>query len=374
MAFAIMPMVLNVGFVVAPAITGLLSDPYGVVGKEKHGNSLLERFPFALPNILATATFLACFVLVFLLLEESLASKRGRKDIGITLKDKLLAESKKLYFSATKKNAKNHQTSLDDADRQADIEPLLQHTAQTDEETARQGMAKLDNESRPPPWKDVFNRQSVYCMFAYSMLALHSGSYDMLLPLLMHHPEREAESWFKFSGGFGVGKFTFLRYTTPLTAARSSRDWLNVSCLRYIDHDRTNLRLPMADQTPWCTQHVQDHSFGISCCLSGDSICSLDAWSSHEGRLHLHIFLGQRICLQLRISLQHHSADALGRLAQGPRYTKRSADRVSCNFPCSCWSIARCCVELQSQTRIFDIPLRHAFRPIPHRNGACFPD
>jgi hypothetical protein len=57
---------------------------------------------------------------------------------------------------------------------------------------------------------EVFTRQSVINLVAYTFLALHSSAYDQLLPIFMHHPRQHPDSSntslpFKFSGGFGLG-------------------------------------------------------------------------------------------------------------------------------------------------------------------------
>jgi hypothetical protein len=56
---------------------------------------------------------------------------------------------------------------------------------------------------------EVFTRQSVINLVAYTMLALHSSAYDQLLPVLMYNPRQTPDSSntsfpFKFSGGFGL--------------------------------------------------------------------------------------------------------------------------------------------------------------------------
>ena len=57
---------------------------------------------------------------------------------------------------------------------------------------------------------EVFTRQSVINLIVYTFLALHSSSYDQLLPIFMHNPRQHHDSSntslpFKFSGGFGLG-------------------------------------------------------------------------------------------------------------------------------------------------------------------------
>ena len=60
-----------------------------------------------------------------------------------------------------------------------------------------------------PTIREVFTRQSVINLTAYTFLALHSVAYDNLLPIFLHHPTQVPNSDnthlpFKFSGGFGL--------------------------------------------------------------------------------------------------------------------------------------------------------------------------
>jgi hypothetical protein len=60
-----------------------------------------------------------------------------------------------------------------------------------------------------PTLSEVFTRQSVINLAAYSILALHSGAYDQLVPIFLHHPREDHDPSnthlpFKFSGGFGL--------------------------------------------------------------------------------------------------------------------------------------------------------------------------
>lgn len=72
-AFSIMPLVWNIGSIFGPTLGGALANPYHVTpGQPLPKNpSLLERFPYALPNILAVFLFLAGISTGILFLEVS---------------------------------------------------------------------------------------------------------------------------------------------------------------------------------------------------------------------------------------------------------------------------------------------------------------
>ena len=74
----------------------------------------------------------------------------------------------------------------------------------------------------PPNIKEVFSRQTTINLIAYTALALHSITFDQLLPVFMYQslrsPQQEADMRlpFKFAGGFGLQSesigFLFMLY------------------------------------------------------------------------------------------------------------------------------------------------------------------
>lgn len=53
----------------------------------------------------------------------------------------------------------------------------------------------------------AFTFQSTMNIIYYSFLALHSITYDQLLPVFMSYPPQDSSKWqlpFKFAGGFGL--------------------------------------------------------------------------------------------------------------------------------------------------------------------------
>lgn len=62
----------------------------------------------------------------------------------------------------------------------------------------------------PPSIGEVITEQSAVNLAVYTFLALHSVSFDQLLPIFMHLPKQVPDESntslpFKFSGGFGLG-------------------------------------------------------------------------------------------------------------------------------------------------------------------------
>jgi hypothetical protein len=72
------------------------------------------------------------------------------------------------------------------------------------------GKASRQPAQARPALSEVFTRQSVINVIAYTFLALHAVAYDQLLPVFMHHTKQIPDSTntrlpFQFSGGFGLG-------------------------------------------------------------------------------------------------------------------------------------------------------------------------
>ncbi|KAI9646395.1 hypothetical protein NHQ30_004387 [Ciborinia camelliae] len=93
-AFLILPMSFNVAGILGPVMGGLLADPAmtlpGLFGEQAvFGFKWLQSYPYALPGIL-NAIFLATTgAIVFLGLEETLPSARGKFDYGINLMNRI---------------------------------------------------------------------------------------------------------------------------------------------------------------------------------------------------------------------------------------------------------------------------------------------
>jgi len=59
----------------------------------------------------------------------------------------------------------------------------------------------------PLPMRAAFTFQSIMNIIYYASLALHSITFDQLLPVFMSYPPQDPSEWhlpFKFAGGFGL--------------------------------------------------------------------------------------------------------------------------------------------------------------------------
>ncbi|KAK5165905.1 uncharacterized protein LTR77_008829 [Saxophila tyrrhenica] len=207
-AFSLMPLVWNIGSIFGPTIGGALANPYNVRPREHIEHpSLLERFPYALPNIVAGCFFAIGITVGFLYLEETLDTLQGQRDYGRVLGQKLSGIVKSHIMTA--EEILHLRSSKPTPGKDNERQPLLKSAA--DEETLA-----LEPKAPPPPppsYSEVLNRQAVLNLVVYTLLALHNMGFDQLLPVFMQHPtlkHRSSDSSgnpLKFAGGFGLDHF-----------------------------------------------------------------------------------------------------------------------------------------------------------------------
>ncbi|KAK5074051.1 hypothetical protein LTS08_008011 [Lithohypha guttulata] len=193
-AFSIMPLIWTIGSIFGPSIGGTLVYPVERFPNIFGGVKLLERYPFALPNLLISFLFFVGIASGILFLRETLEDKKDRKDYGLVLGSMLT-------------------TSCSGRKRPA------WYTRETDE--AREAFLRDDNtspiaarhSSAPEPragWAQVFTYQSSLNLLVYTFLAMHSVSFDQLLPVFLDFSpvqtidDPRVKLPLKFAGGFNL--------------------------------------------------------------------------------------------------------------------------------------------------------------------------
>lgn len=89
-AFSLMPLVWTIGSIIGPALGGTLANPAAKHTKFFGRSGFFERYPFSLPNMVASLFFLVGLSTGFLFLRESLESRKHRRDYGRVLGQLLL--------------------------------------------------------------------------------------------------------------------------------------------------------------------------------------------------------------------------------------------------------------------------------------------
>ncbi|KAI8957973.1 MFS general substrate transporter [Daldinia sp. FL1419] len=201
-AFSIMPLVWSVGSVFGPAFGGLFAKPadqwpdiFGNIG-------FFKAYPFAFPNLIGSVFFMISLTTGVLFLKETLHSKRGSRDWGLALGERIT--------NAFRKHPRRQAQRLQrHSSRDFEVSaPLLDAGSRSKAPKVTIAESRIEKLT-PLPLLSVFTRQSVINLVAYTILALHSVSFDQALPVFLNYPPQEHTSEntslpFVFSGGFGL--------------------------------------------------------------------------------------------------------------------------------------------------------------------------
>ncbi|KAL9618905.1 MAG: hypothetical protein Q9160_006430 [Pyrenula sp. 1 TL-2023] len=192
-AFSVMPLVWTIGSIVGPALGGSLANPAanhpGIFGK----NKFFIKFPYALPNLVASLFFLIGLATGILFVKETLESKKHQKDYGLVCGNLLIQ-------SCTRRKREPAWIQ-----RSHETDPFLG--------TGRAFSSSMAKTTTPLPkkvrYRDVFSPQSNINLVVYTLLAMHSVACDQLLPIHFHHPSQSIDDPkvklpFQFSGGFSL--------------------------------------------------------------------------------------------------------------------------------------------------------------------------
>jgi MFS family permease len=190
-AFSIMPLVWSMGSVLGPSFGGSLAQPAKRFPDVFGNIEYFRKFPFALPNLVATVFFLISAASAALFLKETLPTKRGGRDWGLLVGKRLTRAVR------PRPQASRRRSSFVDGEATA---PLL---------PSKSMPKKFDAHQSSPGMKDVFTYQTSLNLVAYTFLAFHSVAYDQNIPVFLSYPVKthtpeNTKPPFYFTGGFGM--------------------------------------------------------------------------------------------------------------------------------------------------------------------------
>jgi len=191
-AFSIMPLVWSLGSIVGPAFGGYFAKPAERFPSLFGGVPFFEKYPFALPNLMGSVFFLVSVTTATLFLKETLAHRRHHEDWGLLIGKRITQSFKR------RRGRRQRRTSFVDGEATAPLIPT-----KINPKTVHHGR------NYRPSAKEVFTPQSNLGLVAYTFLALHSVTYDQVLPVFLNYPIKEHTSEntqlpFKFVGGLGM--------------------------------------------------------------------------------------------------------------------------------------------------------------------------
>ncbi|KAE8452690.1 hypothetical protein EG329_013949 [Mollisiaceae sp. DMI_Dod_QoI] len=215
-AYTIMPFVWCLGSILGPTLGGALARP--VVGYPNlfAADTIWDRFPYLLPNLVCTVIVSCGVVIGILFLEETHAEKKYRHDPGLVAGKWILSK----FTRCTKLKALRSEkvADLDEvlallAEEQppgyatSGGSPNLPSTPSPEpEESLDLNASHITSRSKPAATK-AFTRQVVLNIVGYGILAYHTMTFDAMLPTLLSTPPPENPEWnlpFKFVSGYGL--------------------------------------------------------------------------------------------------------------------------------------------------------------------------
>ncbi|KAM0344434.1 hypothetical protein ACHAPU_007618 [Fusarium lateritium] len=191
-AFSIMPIVWSLGSIIGPVFGGFFAEPAEQYPEIFGHIEFFKRFPFVLPNLILTIFFLVSVTVATLFLHETLPSKKGHRDWGILVGERITRS-----FKTVRHTPSTRRPSFVDGEATS---PLLPN------KTAQK---KVQESSGGEKKERVLTRQTAMNLAAYTFLAFHSVAYDQILSVFLRHPVEKHTSDntafpFYFAGGFGM--------------------------------------------------------------------------------------------------------------------------------------------------------------------------
>jgi len=170
-AFSVMPLVWTVGATFGPTLGGALANPLGVDPRKPRGDAFLARFPYVLPNIVASGFFTVGILVGWLFLQETLESKKHMPDLGLRTGAKLTAFVRSVLRLPNNKK-----------DAQSEREPLLSQQKLPDSRTTVDTTIK-PKEKSPTIW-NALTYQTSLNLIVYTLLAMYTQAYDQVCAVL----------------------------------------------------------------------------------------------------------------------------------------------------------------------------------------------
>jgi MFS family permease len=205
-AFSIMPVVYTIGTVIGPALGGMMANPLRRPPNDRTDGPFLWKFPYALPNMVIASFFLVGIAIGVLFLRETLQSKKGQRDWGILLGQKLFD------FSNNSINRLKHAIR-----REPLYTPLPASSGYDDELRKNEDVESKARETTAPKeprmsYRSVLTKQTLLVLTSYTLLATHTAGFEQIVSVLLHHPRNGGVASditvlpFQFNRGFGLGK------------------------------------------------------------------------------------------------------------------------------------------------------------------------
>ncbi|KAL5333559.1 major facilitator superfamily domain-containing protein [Aspergillus crustosus] len=205
-AFLLLPMCFNIGVIIGPILGGMLADPLknypqifgpGTFFGGENGVWWMERWPFALPNLISAVFIFISWASVFFGLDETHDLARYRSDWGRNIGRRIvkLFRRRRYQYRPLADNP-DDQTSLypDEgiASRSAPSSPLR---------------ARIPRRSKRPNFRQTWTPNVLLTLCVGFLLAVHTSAFNSMTFIFLpspRAPEGSHKSFFHFGGGLGL--------------------------------------------------------------------------------------------------------------------------------------------------------------------------
>ncbi|PGH10280.1 hypothetical protein GX51_00037 [Blastomyces parvus] len=208
-AFLLQPMCFNIGVVIGPILGGLLADPLGsypgLFGPGsffggQQGVWWMQKWPYALPNVISAIFILISTLAVFLGLDETHETAKYRSDWG-----RKAGKAIWRYFKYGRSSHNYHPIdgtyNVETAAESIDLERSVQGSAPATPSSVRPPRRKRT------PFRQIWTRNVVLTLLTHFVLAMHLSAFNALTFVFLptpRAPEGSRRGFFHFGGGLGM--------------------------------------------------------------------------------------------------------------------------------------------------------------------------
>ncbi|KAF3386791.1 putative membrane protein [Penicillium rolfsii] len=206
-AFLLLPMCFNIGVIIGPILGGSLADPVhsfpwlfgpGSTLGGKDGVWWMQRWPYALPNVLSAIFIFVSLLAVFLGLDETHEVARYRGDWGRKL-------GRRITRAFTRRPRHYRPLQTDDNDS-----VYLDGSVGTWSAPSSPARSRTNPRPRPhkrPGFRQIWTKNVMLTLLAHFLLAFHTSAFNAMTFVFLptpRAPEGSRHGFFHFGGGLGL--------------------------------------------------------------------------------------------------------------------------------------------------------------------------
>ncbi|KAL4784847.1 major facilitator superfamily domain-containing protein [Aspergillus varians] len=205
-AFLLLPMCFNIGVIVGPILGGILAEPRknypqffgpGSIFGGEDGVWWMERWPFALPNLISSIFIFISWSTVFFGLDETHEVARCRSDWGRNL-------GRRLVKVVQRRRGRYYRPLTDYPD---DTSLYLDESVTSRSLPSSPIRARIQRRHKRPSFRQIWTRNVLLTLLAQFLLAFHTSAFNAMTFIFLpspRAPEGTQHGFFRFGGGLGL--------------------------------------------------------------------------------------------------------------------------------------------------------------------------